>query len=73
MDFELLVLGDTGWGDEMLRASLVTLLVSLSAMGIGLLISILGTMSKLSSKFNIKCFTLLKPSAPHFSNGLILK
>ena len=47
MDFELLVLGDTGWGDEMLRASLVTLLVSLSAMGIGLLISILGTMAKL--------------------------
>ena len=54
MDFELLVLGDTGWGDEMLRASLVTLLVSLSAMGIGLLISILGTMAKLSSKFYLR-------------------
>ena len=54
MDFELLVLGDTGWGDEMLRASLVTLLVSLSAMGIGLLISILGTMSKLSSNFYVR-------------------
>ena len=38
----------------MLRASLVTLLVSLSAMGIGLLISILGTMAKLSSKFYLR-------------------
>ena len=41
MDLELLILGDKGWGDEMLRATLVTLMVSLSAMGIGLFISIL--------------------------------
>ena len=54
MDFELLVLGDEGWGDEMLRATLVTLMVSLTAMGIGLFISIFGTLSKLSNKFYVR-------------------
>jgi len=54
MDLELLVLGDTGWGDEMLRAALVTLMVSLSAMGIGLFISIFGTLSKLSNKIYVR-------------------
>ena len=47
--FILLGFGDTGWGDEMLRAALVTILVSLSAMAIGLLVSVFATMSKLSS------------------------
>jgi len=54
MDLELLILGDKGWGDEMLRATLVTLMVSLSAMGIGLFISIFGTLSKLSNKFYLR-------------------
>ena len=54
MDLELLVLGDNGWGDEMLRAALVTLMVSLSAMGIGLFISIFGTLSKLSNKIYVR-------------------
>ena len=54
MDLELLVYGDTGWGDEMLRAALVTLMVSLSAMGIGLFISIFGTLSKLSNKIYVR-------------------
>ena len=54
MDLELLVLGDEGWGDEMLRATLVTLMVSLTAMGIGLFISIFGTLSKLSNKFYVR-------------------
>jgi len=54
MDLELLVLGDNGWGDEMLRAALVTLMVSLSAMGIGLFISIFGTLSKLSNKIYLR-------------------
>ena len=54
MDLELLVYGDTGWGDEMLRAALVTLMVSLSAMGIGLIISIFGTLSKLSNKIFLR-------------------
>ncbi len=54
MDLELLVLGDTGWGDEMLRAASVTLLLSLTAMSIGLFISIFGTLSKLSDKFYVR-------------------
>jgi len=54
MDLELLVLGDEGWGDEMLRAALVTLMVSLAAMGIGLFISIFGTLSKLSNKIYVR-------------------
>ena len=54
MDLELLILGDKGWGDEMLRAALVTLMVSLSAMGIGLFISIFGTLSKLSNKIYVR-------------------
>ena len=54
MDLELLVYGDTGWGDEMLRAALVTLMVSLAAMGIGLFISIFGTLSKLSNKIYLR-------------------
>jgi len=43
--FILLGFGDTGWGDEMLRAALVTILVSLSAMAIGLLVSVFATIS----------------------------
>ena len=56
MELDLLILGDTGWGDEMLRASLVTLMVSLTAMSIGLFISIFGTLSKLSNKFYLRLF-----------------
>ena len=54
MELELLALGDNGWGDEMLRATVVTLMVSLSAMGIGLIISIFGTISKLSKKIYVR-------------------
>jgi len=50
MDFiGLLAFGDTGWGDEMLKGALMTVLVSISAMAIGLVVSVFGTMSKLSS------------------------
>ncbi|MFP6775344.1 MAG: ABC transporter permease [PS1 clade bacterium] len=49
MEFiHLLSLGDQGWGDEMLRATMVTIMVSISAMCIGLFVSIFGTISKLS-------------------------
>ncbi len=50
MDFiGLLAFGDTGWGDEMLKGALMTVLVSVSAMTIGLIVSVFGTMSKMSS------------------------
>jgi ABC-type arginine transport system permease subunit len=37
---ELLSFGDTGWGDEMLRACFMTLAVSLCAMAFGLVLAI---------------------------------
>lgn len=45
---ELLSLGDTGWGDEMLRAAAMTLAVSLSSMALGLVFGTLGAAAKLS-------------------------
>ena len=44
----LLSFGDQGWGDEMVRAALVTLALSVSAMLLGLLIGIFGAAAKLS-------------------------
>ena len=37
--FDKLVIGDTGWGDEFLIATLMTIAVSISAMGLGLFIA----------------------------------
>ena len=37
--FDLLVLGDTGWGDELLISCIMTILVSISAMGLGIFIT----------------------------------
>ena len=45
---ELLSFGDAGWGDEMLRAALMTLAVSLSSMLLGLVFGTLGAAAKLS-------------------------
>jgi octopine/nopaline transport system permease protein len=45
---ELLSFGDAGWGDEMLRAALMTLAVSLASMAVGLVSGTLGAAAKLS-------------------------
>jgi octopine/nopaline transport system permease protein len=45
---ELLSFGDAGWGDEMLRAALMTLAVSLASMAVGLVFGTLGAAAKLS-------------------------
>jgi octopine/nopaline transport system permease protein len=45
---ELLSIGDAGWGDEMLRAALMTLAVSLASMAVGLVFGTLGAAAKLS-------------------------
>lgn len=45
---ELLSFGDAGWGDEMLRAALMTLAVSVSSMLLGLVLGALGAAAKLS-------------------------
>jgi len=46
---ELLSFGDQGWGDEMARAALMTLAVSLSSMTLGLVFGTLGAAAKLSA------------------------
>jgi octopine/nopaline transport system permease protein len=45
---ELLSFGDAGWGDEMLRAALMTLAVSIASMAVGLVFGTLGAAAKLS-------------------------
>jgi octopine/nopaline transport system permease protein len=45
---ELLSFGDAGWGDEMLRAALMTLAVSVSSTLLGLVLGTLGAAAKLS-------------------------
>ena len=45
---ELLSFGDQGWGDEMLLAGLMTILVSLSSVCLGLLIGVILASFKLS-------------------------
>jgi len=57
MDFlSFLAFDDTGWGDEMLAGMFITLLVSVSAMAIGLVFSVFGTMAKLSHSVIIRSF-----------------
>ena len=45
---ELLAFGDTGWGDELFRATLMTIAVSITAMFTGFLFAIIFTPLKLS-------------------------
>ena len=45
---ELLSFGDTGWGDELFLATLMTISVSIAAMAIGFLFALLFTPLKLS-------------------------
>ena len=52
--FEKLIFGDLGWGDEFLLAALMTIIVSISSMGLGIFIAIFTAWAKLSySKFLI--------------------
>ncbi len=45
--FDKLVFGDSGWGDEFLIATLMTLLVSILSMGLGLFLAIITVWAKL--------------------------
>ena len=45
---ELLAFGDTGWGDELFRATLMTIAVSITAMVIGFVFAAIFTPLKLS-------------------------
>ena len=46
---ELLLFGETGWGDELLIATLMTLAVSITAMLIGFVFALIFTPLKLSN------------------------
>ena len=46
--FEKLVFGDMGWGDEFLFAMFMTIIVSVSSMGLGIFIAIFTTWAKIS-------------------------
>ena len=52
---ELLAFGDTGWGDELFRATLMTIAVSITAMIIGFSFAAIFTPLKLSKykSFNL--------------------
>jgi octopine/nopaline transport system permease protein len=52
--FDLLIFGDTGWGDELILSCLMTILVSLSAMGLGILIAVFITWAKISRNIFLK-------------------
>ena len=54
--FDYLILGDTGWGDELLISSIMTIMVSLSAMGLGVFIAIFTTWAKISGNLILKLF-----------------
>ena len=53
---ELLSFGDTGWGDELLRATFMTILVAIAAFFFGFFISFLIVPLKLSKKKNFKFY-----------------
>ncbi|MDC0861879.1 ABC transporter permease subunit [Alphaproteobacteria bacterium] len=65
---ELLALGDNGWGDEMLRACVMTLAVSLCAIIFGLILAIPFVLMKLSNnkilKFTANFFTTVVRGIP---------
>ena len=48
MDFSLLVYGDQGWGDEMLRGALMTMAVAVSSYGFGIVVGTVFASFKLS-------------------------
>ncbi len=54
VNFNLLILGDSGWGDELLIASVMTILVSISAMTLGLFIAVFAAWAKISGNIFLK-------------------
>ena len=54
---ELLAFGDTGWGDELFYATLMTIAVSITAMLIGFLFALFFTPLKLSKNKDEICIT----------------
>ena len=65
---ELLSFGDTGWGDELFLATLMTIAVSIAAMVIGFLFALIFTPLKLSKKKSLNiignCYTTIIRGVP---------
>ena len=65
---ELLLFGDTGWGDELFFATLMTIAVSIAAMAIGFLFALIFTPLKLSKKKSLNiignCYTTIIRGVP---------
>ena len=52
--FDLLIFGDAGWGDELIISAIMTILVSLSSMGLGIFVAIFVTWIKISGNTILK-------------------
>ena len=65
---ELLSFGDTGWGDELFLATLMTIAVSIGAMAIGFLFALIFTPLKLSKNKSLNiignCYTTIIRGVP---------
>ena len=65
---ELLSFGDTGWGDELFLATLMTIAVSIAAMAIGFLFALIFTPLKLSKNKSLNiignCYTTIIRGVP---------
>ena len=55
---ELLLFGDTGWGDELFFATLMTIAVSIAAMAIGFLFALIFTPLKLSKNKSLNIIVI---------------
>ncbi len=65
---ELLSFGDTGWGDELFLATLMTIVVSIAAMAIGFIFALIFTPLKLSKNKTLNvignCYTTIIRGVP---------
>ena len=65
---ELLSFGDTGWGDELFFATLMTIAVSIAAMAIGFIFALIFTPLKLSKNKTLNvignCYTTIIRGVP---------
>jgi len=52
--FDLLIFGNTGWGDELLISTIMTILVSLSSMFLGVCLAIIITWAKISGNLIVR-------------------
>ena len=54
MDFALLTLGDTGWGDELLRGLVTTVALAVLSYLLGIVLGLIGAFGKLSGRRGIR-------------------